>query len=185
MITELSLEQFRNKITDIARSNRFEVEIVPPDEFRVYTKEQYDVLSWTVESAQIPKRDVGEIVIKYHGMELKLPGDYGKENLTIGFLNTYEWYGRTFFENWMEYIQKINKESGFQNNSDMPNSRASAFAAIDTALLKVKSLGRVGEVLSQYTFYNVFPTSISSIDLSMSNEEVQKFTVTFAYSHFF
>lgn len=175
MITGLSLQEFRSKISDVARSNRFEVEITPPDSFKSYNDNQYQLLSWTAETAQIPKRDVGEITIKYHGMELKLPGDYGKENLTIGFINTYGWEGRNFFESWMEYIQKVN----------FGNFRAPAFSVIDTSQLVVRALGRMGDELSRYTFYNVFPTSISNIDLNMGSEDVQKFTVTFAFSHYF
>jgi hypothetical protein len=129
------------------------------------------------QTASIPARNQGEITIKYHGMELKLPGDYSKENLQITFLNDYQFIGRFFFESWMEFaIQSI----GYNN------SRTNGSATVLDSSIVVQQLGRVDEdILGTYKFYSVFPTSISAIELDMSSDnQVEKFTVNFAYSHF-
>jgi len=173
--TGLSLSEFRKNVSDLARPNRFEVQITPPSAFDSYTDGQFKMLSWLAESAQIPSRTQGEIPIKFHGMELKLPGDYAKENLTIGFINSYGWEGRSFFDSWMEYIQYINDD----------NSRNSAYDMIVDSQIVINQLGRtMNDILASYIYYNVFPTSLSAIDLNMSeNDSIEKFTVTFSYSH--
>jgi hypothetical protein len=179
MNTSLNLKDFRTRISDLARPNRFEVQIKPPSIYTEYYEEEFSMISWMVETAQIPQRGVGEIGIKFHGMEYKIPGDYTRENLTIGFINSYGWEGRNFFERWMElYMQCVNYS----------NEKTDAFDALDDSFIDVIQLGRTIEddELASYRFYNVFPTNISAIDLNMgSNDEVQKFTVTFAYSHFY
>ena len=81
---KLSLADFRAHVTDFARPNRFEVEILPS---AAYVPEPSDriMTTWLAESASIPSRSQGEVKIKFHGMEATLPGDYAKENLTILF----------------------------------------------------------------------------------------------------
>lgn len=171
----LKLREFRANVADLARPNRFEVEIYPPS---IYSNIQYNegkIISWLAQKATIPERRQGEITIKYHGMELKLPGDYEKENLTISFLNSYGWEGRSFFEKWMEdHIQTTN----------IDNSRRDAHSIIIDSKIIIKQLGRTNKAISSYVFYNVFPITISSIDLSMdSNDSIETFDVTFAYSY--
>ena len=177
MYTGLSLSGFKSKVSDFARPNRFEVIINPPKIYNDFKKEELQLLSWLAETAQLPSRTQGEAVMKYHGMELKLPGDYTKENITIGFLNSYGFEGRLFFERWMEnHIQ----------NTNTTNTRQSSIQLIDDCSIIVRQLGRVAiDSLADYTFYNVFPTTISNIDLSMDSEnQIEKFTVSFSYSHY-
>lgn len=171
----LSLSDFRNNIKDLARPNRFEVEIHSPSYIGAdQTLRRF--LTWTVETAQIPSRTQGEIPIKFHGMELKLPGDYAKENLNIGFINSYGWEGRDFFENWMEYIQL----------TTVDNRKANAMDMITDSRIYINQLGRVQDsVIASYIFHNAFPTNISAIELNQNEmDTIEKFTVSFAYSHF-
>ena len=174
--TGLSLAEFRSNVSDLARPNRFEVQITPPSSFNeYYTDGQFNMLSWLAESAQIPSRVQGEISMKFHGMEYKLPGDYSKENLTIGFINSYGWEGRSFFDSWMEFIQYINDDNG----------RNSAYSLLSDSQIVINQLGRTkNDILASYIYYNVFPTNLSAIDLNMSeNDSIEKFTVSFSYSH--
>ena len=171
----LKLSDFRSKISDLARPNRFEILITPPSSYE-YVASDYSLLSWSAETASIPARTQGEITLKYHGMELKLPGDYSKENLTIGFLNTYGWEGKNFFDMWMELGHQVSDQ----------NIKTSSYDMIADSKITINQLGRtLNDVLASYEFYNVFPTNISAIELSTGDsDQVEKFTVSFAYSHF-
>lgn len=177
-MTTLKLSDFKARLSDFARPNRFSIELNPPSFLLSdlgFTN--IDLTNWLAQTATIPARNQGEITLKYHGMELKLPGDYSKENLSITFLNDYGFVGRFLFESWMEFgVQKVGDT----------NERINGLLSIMDSSIVVKQLGRNPEdVLASYRFFNVFPVSISSIDLDMSSsDQVEKFTVGFAYSHF-
>lgn len=176
MITGLKLSQFRANVSDFARPNRFEIQISPPSIYKDFTQSESNIMSWLAESATIPQRNQGEITLKYHGMELKLPGDYGKENLEITFLNSYGWEGRTFFERWMEtHIQ----------TTKVTNDRRDAQSVIIDSFIIVHQLGRkANSPIASYKFNDVFPTNLAAIDLAMStNDDIEKFNVSFAYSY--
>jgi hypothetical protein len=163
-------------VSDVCRPNRFEVYIHPPESFDGYTNDQFTLLPWLAESAQLPARTQGEITMKFHGMEYKLPGEYSKENITIGFINSYGWEARSFFDMWMEYLQSVSDD----------NSRMSAYTMLTDSSITVCQLGRTAnDTLAAYRFFDVFPTNISAVDLNMSEyDSVEKFTVSFAYSHY-
>ena len=172
----LKLSEFRSSISDLARPNRFDVGITPPLNLFKTDSTELAMQYWAVQSATIPQRTQGEITIKYHGMELKLPGDYAKENLTVSFLNSYGWEGRNFFEKWMEWGMQDTRKT---------NGKAYAYDVISGSKVIVNQLGRTEkDILASYTFYDAFPTSISAIELSMANnDQIETFTVTFAYSY--
>lgn len=177
MFTGLSLKEFKSRVTDLARPNRFEVEIYTPSIYnpQLYSSE-YNLLHWLVQNATIPSRSQGEINLPFHGMELKLPGDYSKENISLTFLNSYGWEGRRFFERWMDlHMQTV---------SDL-NDRRDALSIINDSYLKIKQMGRTASsVLATYKLFDVFPTNISEIQLDMnSTDQVETFVVTFAYSY--
>ena len=169
----IKLSDFRKEVSDFARPNRFKVLITPPSDYE-FNDNEFKLLSWIAETAQIPSRAMGEVSIKYHGMELKLPGDYTKENITIGFLNSYGWEGRNFFEMWMEFNQQVSEQ----------NIRQSANTMLNGSKIVINQLGRIGNIIASYELYNVFPINLSSIDLSSSEyDSIEKFTVEFSYSH--
>lgn len=171
----LSLKDFRTGISDFARPNRFEINIIPPSTLD-YVYKQFNKLNWLAETAQIPSRTQGELKMKFHGMSYTIPGDFEKENLTIGFINSYGFEGRFFFDQWMENIQATNTD----------NSRKSSYDLLNNSALEVIQLGRTeNDILAVYKFYDVFPTNISTIDLSMTEyDTIEKFTVGFSYSYF-
>jgi hypothetical protein len=171
----LSLSQFRKEVSDFARPNRFSVIVTPPTSYD-FKENEFMKLPWLAETATIPARTQGEITMKFHGMEYKLTGDYAKENLTIGFLNSYGWEGRNFFEMWMENIQTTSEV----------NDRLSSYDVTNDSMITVNQLGRTeADLLASYEFYNVFPTNISAIELNMGEyDSIEKFTVGFTYSHF-
>lgn len=171
----ISLTDFKNKVKDFARPNRFQVLINPPTVYNVDVN-NWNLLMWIAETAQIPSRTQGEIPIKYHGMELKLPGDYSKENLTIGFLNSYGWEGKNFFDIWLEGSQQIAST----------NAKTKAGSMLMDSSITINQLGRTDkDILASYKFYDVFPANISAIELNQGeSDSIEKFTVSFAYSYF-
>ena len=171
----IRLTEFKNNLIDIVKPNRFLVSIQTPKVFNHNVN--LNDMRFAVQAAQIPARTSGEISIKYHGMELKLPGDSVNENLTLTFLNKSDWLPRTFYESWMNVIQNITRAG--------QNTRTDTNKVLDDSFLIVQQLGNVEtSILAEYKFYCVFPKNISASDLNMeSGDSVQSFTVEFAYSY--
>ena len=73
---------------------------------------------------------------------------------------------RSAFEKWMNFINKLDNGTGETDP---------ALYQVDA---KVHQLDRAGGVLRKYTFKDVFPTNISTIDLSYeTTDTIQEFTV--------
>jgi hypothetical protein len=171
----IKLKDFKNQLSDFARPNRFTVEVYIPSTIGIDTS-KIEIFTWTAQSASIPSRSQGEVSIKFHGMELKLPGDYSKQNLSITFLNDYDFVGKSLIEKWMEF--------GGQRVAD--NNEKTYAANMLGATIVVNQKGRTDvSSLASYKFYDVFPISMSAIDLDMTNtDQIEKFTVDFSYSYF-
>jgi len=169
----IKISEFKAKLSQLVRPNRFLVTLSPPAIFE--HGQDLELLTFLTQGAKIPEKNIGEIEIKYHGMSLKLPGDQTHEDLTLTFYNHYGWEARDMFEDWIEVLQTTG------NN----NERTDAINAIDDSSIMIQQIGDVEEdILAEYTFYNVFPKSVSEIELSMDNyDSVETFTVSFAYSH--
>ena len=169
----IKLSEFKAKLVQMVRPNRFLVRVSPPSVYK--HGQNLELLVYLAQSAKIPEKNIGEVEMKYHGMSLKLPGDSTHDDLSISFFNHYGWEPRNFFEDWVELMQQLADD----------NHRTDAIAMIDDSTITVDQLGSSeGEVLASYTFYDVFPKSVQAIDLNMeTTDQVQTFTVDFSYSH--
>lgn len=176
----IKLTDFKNALAQLARPNRFLVDINPPS---IYDHgKDLRQLKFCVQTAQIPAKNVGTATMKFHGMELHLPGDYSHDDLTITFLNHWDWTGRDFFENWSRLLQDTNS---YRSDDEGYNTRTDAIQMINDASIIVTQIGESeDQILARYQFWNVFPKIVSEIELSMETiDTVETFQVTFAYSH--
>jgi len=161
------------KITDFkgklagggARPNLFEVELSFPSEVSV----DNDVLEksrFLVKAAALPASTVASIDVPFRGRILKIAGDRTFETWTITVINDVDFSLRSAFEKWMNTINKMSDATGLTNPADY---QADAF---------VYQLDRDSSVLRSYKFYDVFPTNISTIDLSYeTSDTIEEFTV--------
>jgi len=161
------------KITDFkgklagggARPNLFEVELSFPSEVSV----DNDVLEksrFLVKAAALPASTVASIDVPFRGRILKIAGDRTFETWTISVINDVDFSLRSAFEKWMNTINKMSDATGLTNPADY---QADAF---------VYQLDRDSSVLRSYKFYDVFPTNISTIDLSYeTSDTIEEFTV--------
>ena len=161
------------KITDFksklagggARPNLFEVQLAFPDAVAV----ENDVLSkarFLVKAAALPASTVAPIDVPFRGRVLKIAGDRTFETWTITVINDVDFSIRSAFEKWMNTINKVNDGTGL---TDPEAYQADAY---------VYQLARDGGILRSYHFYDVFPTNISTIDLSYeTTDTIEEFTV--------
>lgn len=177
MAEDLSLETFKYQLLDVARPNKFFVNIFPSEVVRSKTKStkfgKEFPSKFMVQSASIPDRSFNEIEMKYYGMSYKIPAGEMIQDLTITFLNDIDWETRTFFEIWANRI-----------NSRYTNLKGTMTELSDSKII-ISQLNSKNQEVVKYTFHNVFPKILDQIELSMeSNDSIETFQVTFSYSYY-
>ena len=161
------------KITDFkskmggggARPNLFEVELSFPSAVQV----DNDILQRArllVKAAALPSSTIAPVEVPFRGRILKVAGDRTFETWTITVINDVDFAIRSSFEKWMNTINRMNDGSGL---TDPDSYQADAF---------VYQLDRDGGILRTYKFYDLWPTNISTIDLSYETTvTIEEFTV--------
>jgi hypothetical protein len=160
------ITDFKSKLTGGgARPNLFEVELAFPTEVGV-DNDTLQKARFLVKAAALPASTVAPIDVPFRGRILKIAGDRTFETWTITIINDVDFSIRSAFEKWMNTINKMNDGTGLTNPEQY---QSDAF---------VYQLGRDGGILRSYKFYDVFPTNISTIDLSYeTTDTIEEFTV--------
>jgi len=160
------ITDFKSKLTGGgARPNLFEVELAFPTEVGV-DNDTLQKARFLVKAAALPASTVAPIDVPFRGRILKIAGDRTFETWTITVINDVDFSIRSAFEKWMNTINKMNDGTGL---TDPEAYQADAY---------VYQLARDGGILRSYHFYDVFPTNISTIDLSYeTTDTIEEFTV--------
>ena len=148
-----------------ARPNLFEVELAFPNAVAI----DNDVLQksrFLVKAAALPASTIAPIDVPFRGRILKIAGDRTFETWTITVLNDTDFSIRSAFEKWMNIINKMSDATGIVDPEAYQKDAT------------VKRLDRDGSVLRSYKFWDIFPTNISTIDLSYeTTDTLEEFTV--------
>ena len=164
-----TIKDFKSKlIGGGARPNLFEVELAFPDGegSPVAVNEVVENARFLVKAAALPSSTIAPIEIPFRGRILKIAGDRTFETWTITVLNDSTFTIRSAFEKWMNYINKLDNGTGVTDPSLYQKDAV------------VKQLDRDGKVLRKYKFWDIFPTNISTIDLSYdTTDTIEEFTV--------
>ena len=175
-----NISQFKSKlIGGGARPNLFEVELttLPPN---VVSDWDAEVFSFMCKGANLPAQTIANIDVPFRGRIFKVAGDRTIEPWTITVINDEDFRFRNAFEEWTQQIANLDTNLGATDPSAyMTNA-------------KVYQLGRGSEkssqnngggdnvVLKEYEFIDIFPTSVSAIDLSYdTGDTIEEFTVEF------
>ena len=150
-----------------ARPNRFEVELAFPDAVSIAN----DVLQksrFLVKAAALPTSTIAPVDIPFRGRILKVAGDRTFETWTVTVINDTDFAIRSAFEKWMNAINKLDDATGLTNPESYQKDA------------QVHQLDRDGSVLRSYKFWDIYPTNISTIDLSYeTTDTIEEFTVEF------
>jgi len=160
------ITDFKSKLSGGgARPNLFEVELAFPGAVGV-DNDTLQKARFLVKAAALPASTVAPIDVPFRGRILKIAGDRTFETWTITVINDVDFSIRSAFEKWMNTINKMNDGTGL---TDPEAYQADAY---------VYQLARDGGILRSYHFYDVFPTNISTIDLSYeTTDTIEEFTV--------
>ena len=160
------ITDFKSKLTGGgARPNLFEVVLAFPTA-AAPDPTTLDKARFMVKAAALPASNVSPIDVPFRGRILKIAGDRTFDTWTITVINDTDFSIRSAFEKWMNTINKVSDNTGSTNPADY---QSDAY---------VYQLDRTGETLRAYHFYDIFPTNISTIDLSYeSTDAIEEFTV--------
>jgi hypothetical protein len=160
-----------------ARPNLFEVELTTlpggvewdADKFRYMCK-----------ASSLPASNIAAIDIPFRGRIFKVAGDRTIETWSVTIINDEDFKLRNAFEQWMEQIAKLDNNLG----ATLPESYMTNATVYQLGRGSSKSSsnsdGNNNAVLKEYEFIDIFPTSISAIDLSYdSSDAIEEFTVDF------
>ena len=199
MSTLRTLSKFQSKLQGGgARPNLFEVSIPElPDAAMnsspkaIWGSEEQEDFTIMCKAAQLPASTIASIDVPFRGRILKVAGDRTIENWTITVINDENFNIRNAMEAWMNAIARLSNNTGAVNPSSYMcdayvyqlgrgyssnrHSKANSGTADGETITPLKS----------YRFIDIFPVSVSSIDLSYdSSDTIEEFQVEFAVQSF-
>ena len=178
-----TISQFKSQlIGGGARPNLFEVELTtlragiawPADNFRYMCK-----------AAQLPASVIANIDIPFRGRIFKVAGDRTIAPWSITVINDEDFRIRKAMEEWVDLIAKLENNLGATDPSAyMVNAKVFQLGRGSTPSSQTNA-GDRNAVLREYEFIDIFPTSVSSIDLSYdSSDTIEEFVVDFQVQSF-
>ena len=193
MSTLRTITAFKSKLAGGgARPNLFEVEIPSFPEaagqnvWRTGDNQEADTFKFLCKTAQLPASNISEIGIPFRGRTLKVAGDRTFDTWTVSVINDENFLLRNAFEQWMQGISKNSNNTGATNPSSYMTyalvhqlgrgAENGAFSTSNSTAVNGQSI----KPLKSYTFFDIFPTEVSAIELSYDNSDViEEFSVTF------
>ena len=165
-----------------ARPNLFEVELTTlpggvtwdADNFRFMCK-----------AASLPASTIANIDVPFRGRIFKVAGDRTIDVWSVTVINDEDFKLRNAFEEWMNIIAKLDNNLGAtQPESYMTNAKVFQLGRGSTKS-STSNTGDANVVLKQYEMIDIFPTSVSAIDLSYdTGDTIEEFTVEFQVQSF-
>lgn len=178
-----TLDTFKSKLLGGGvRPNFFEVELKFPT-LGIDDNDVSDRTRFLVKGANLPASIVAPISVPFRGRELKIAGERSFDTWTITVINDSNFVLRDAFEKWMNVINKVSDNAG---EVDPTVYQQEAYvhqlgrAPITNPAGSPATSGNTIPILRSYHFHGVFPTNVSSIELSYDqNNVIEEFSVEF------
>ena len=193
MSTLRTISAFKSKLTGGgARPKLFEVEIpsfpvaAGQNTWRTGDNQEADTFKFLCKAAALPASNITPVEIPFRGRVLKVAGDRIFDTWSITVINDENFLIRNAFETWVQGISKNSNATGATDPSaymtyalvHQLGRGADAGKASQGATASVS--GTPITPLKTYTFFDIFPTTISTIDLSYENTDaIEEYTVEF------
>lgn len=156
----MNVESFKGAIRDLARPNRFRVEIARLGNLRFFVK-----------GTDIPSDGVDAIDVPYMGRIIKMPGDRPNPDWTLTVFGAESFETYNLIKAWLAEINHPERNVGF----DAPTIKSDG---------TIVSLGRDDRILNRWKIVGCFPTMLGAIPLDWaSNNAPMEFSVTMALDY--
>ena len=174
-----SISDFKSKlIGGGARPNLFEVELTTlPDGVTGWDADSFQFLC---KAAALPAQNIASIDVPFRGRIFKVAGDRTIDTWTVTVINDEDFVLRSAFENWTQQIADLTTNLGATDPSAyMTNAKVYQLGR-GSSKASTSSTGNENVVLKEYEFIDIFPTSVSAIDLSYdTGDTIEEYTVEF------
>ena len=174
-----NISDFKSKlIGGGARPNLFEVELTTlPDGVTGWDADSFQFLC---KAAALPAQNIASIDVPFRGRIFKVAGDRTIDTWTVTVINDEDFLLRNAFENWTQQIADLTTNLGATDPSAyMTNAKVFQLGRGSTKA-STSSDGNENVVLKEYEFIDIFPTSVSAIDLSYdTGDTIEEYTVEF------
>ena len=174
-----NISDFKSKlIGGGARPNLFEVELTTlPDRVTGWDADSFQFLC---KAAALPAQTIASIDVPFRGRIFKVAGDRTIDTWTVTVINDEDFVLRNAFENWTQQIADLTTNLGATDPSAyMTNAKVFQLGR-GSSKASTDSSGNENVVLKEYEFIDIFPTSVSAIDLSYdTGDTIEEYTVEF------
>jgi hypothetical protein len=171
-----------------ARASLFEVFMTLPGGIAEAVAESQ--FRFVCKATSIPSTTVGQIEVPYFGRKVKMAGNRTFENWTVTVMNDEDFLVRHAFEKWSSFINS--HENNLRDSTMITESGLGTYRTIATVRHFAKTgilgggaaSGDTSIPTREYTFVNIFPINVSTIDLNWeTTDAIEEFTVEFAYDY--
>lgn len=173
-----TISQFKSALSGGgARPNLFEVELTT---FPTGISWDADKFKYLCKAAALPGSNVASIDVPFRGRTFKVAGDRTIDAWTVTIINDEDFKLRRAFESWTELIAKLDNNLGATNPGAYMSNATVYQLGRGSQLNSTTNAGEDSSILAAYQFIDIFPTSVSPIDLSYdSGDTIEEFTVEF------
>ena len=137
-----------------------------------------------VKATTIPASTIGSYDVFYHGKAIHVAGDRSFDTWDTTIINDEDFGIRDTLENWMATISNHTLNTR-DKNVFQSNDRSEGQSAKYKSSLKVTQFSKAGDDLRTYIFNGAWPSSLSTINLDWSTQEIEEFTCTWMYDSWF
>ncbi len=189
-----NISQFKSKlIGGGARANLFEVNVTFPAAVNLAIQGDgtgtfdSDNFRFLCKSAALPASNVSSIDVPFRGRILKVAGDRTFDVWTVSVINDENFSHRRAFEAWAQNVAQYGDHSGLTNPNDyMGQATVYQLGRSASNQQATNTTSDNSRILAQYKFVDIFPTTVSAIDLSYdSTDTIEEFTVDFQVQYYY
>jgi hypothetical protein len=166
-----SISEFKSSFSkDVARSNRFDVQIpIPPVLLPYFGTAR--TLNYRCESAQLPGKSFTTMEQKFGSAPVeKFPYATNFTDIDLTFIVDDDMQQKLLFDGWMNYVSPVYNYN-IRYKSDY------------TTALTINQYDVENKLTYSVNLYDAYPISMNQLDLNWGNDGMHKLVVTFAYTN--
>lgn len=175
-----SLSRFRTEYFEPVKPFKYKVRINSNGSFLAGVMGETGInrrLEYLCENAETPGKSLNTNDYQYYGPSFKSPNQVVFGDFSTTYLVTRNLDERLFFERWLEYI------SGSVTGYDF-NFKDEYATQIDVLHYSEKANADTDKEMCKFSLIKAFPVNVNPMQLSWSEDGVQRLQVQFAYEDY-